>query len=146
MDDRTPLVGTWRLVSFELRSPSGEVSHPFGPDVTGYLFYNADGYMSAAFMSAKRGAGPSEDLAEAGAETSYDAFMAYCGEYEVEGDRIIHRVEVSSLPVWTGTVQERIFEIEGDRLTLLTAPLLIAAETPVGHLVWDRVSPRTRVD
>ena len=143
--DRTPLVGSWRLVSFELRNQAGEVSYPFGPDVTGYLFYNADGYMSAAFMSAKRGAGPSEDLADAGAASTYDSFMAYCGEYEVEGDRIIHRVEVSSLAVWTGTVQERIFKIDGDRLTLMTAPLLIASETPIGHLVWDRVSSEIQV-
>ena len=138
--DRTPLVGTWQLVSFELRNQDGEVSYPFGPDVTGYLFYNADGYMSAAFMSANRGAGPSEDLADAGAATSYDAFMAYCGEYTVEGDRIIHRVEVSSLALWNGTIQERMYKLDGDRLTLLTTPLLIASETPVAHLVWDRVA------
>lgn len=142
--DRTPLIGSWRLVSFELRNQDGEVSYPFGPDVTGYLFYNEDGYMSAAFMSAKRGTGPSDDLADAGAATSYDSFMSYCGEYTVEGDKIIHRVEVSSLALWTGTVQERVFKIDGDRLTLLTAPLLIASKTPIAHLVWDRVASGVR--
>ena len=65
--------------------------------------------------------------------------MAYCGSYEVEQDRIVHRVEVSSLAAWAGTVQERRFKIEDGRLTLVTMPLVIGADAPTGRLVWDRV-------
>ncbi len=137
---RSPLVGTWKLAAFELRAPDGEVTYPYGPDVTGCLIYNEDGYMSTAITSADRArTGDSADLAEAGASVNYDAFMAYCGTYEVNGDRILHRVEVSSLPVWTGTLQERMYKLDGDRLTILTAPLLVASDTPTGYLIWDRV-------
>ena len=49
-----PLVGTWRLVSLEVRGSDGQVQYPYGPDATGYLMYSADGYMSAVVMSANR--------------------------------------------------------------------------------------------
>ncbi|MBK7951864.1 MAG: lipocalin-like domain-containing protein [Deltaproteobacteria bacterium] len=39
-----------------------------------------------------------------------------------DGDQIRHFVEVASLEVWNGTVQERWFKIDGDRLELLTQP------------------------
>jgi len=133
------LVGTWRLRSFELRSTDGKVSYPFGEEVRGYLFYNSDGFMSAAFENAKRTTSRSSDLAEAAVAVNYDQFMAYSGPYEVEGDRILHRVEVSSLDVWTGTLQERWFKLDGDRLTLLTSPLSVGSDAPTGYLVWDRV-------
>jgi hypothetical protein len=133
------LVGSWRLVSFELRAPDGDVTHPFGKDATGYLFYNEQGFMSAAFMGAKRARPDSDDLAEAAKGVNFDAFNAYCGPYEVKADRVIHHVEVASLPQFTGTDQERLFSVEGDRLVLETVPLQIAAQTPVGVLIWERV-------
>lgn len=32
-----PIVGTWRLVSFEVRSAADRVSYPYGPDALGYI-------------------------------------------------------------------------------------------------------------
>ena len=139
--EQSGLVGSWRLLSFEMQVGDGAISHPFGEDLTGYLFYNADGYMSSAFMSASRAESdgvPGGDLSEAGRTNTYDQFMAYCGGYSVEGDRIKHRVEVSSLAVWNGTLQERWFKIDGDRLELLTAPLSVGSDAPVARLVWER--------
>ena len=47
-------VGTWRLVSFELRTADGQVHYLFGQDAVGYIMYHADGFMSVAFMTADR--------------------------------------------------------------------------------------------
>ena len=44
------LVGTWKLVSFELRSTDGQVFYPLGTDALGYLIYSEDGYMAVAIM------------------------------------------------------------------------------------------------
>jgi len=134
------LIGSWKLESFELESTDGDVVYPYGQDLTGYLFYNEDGFMSAAFMNAERGQGGDGDLSEAAKVSSYDQFMAYSGPFEVNGDKIAHSVEVSSLEVWIGTVQERWFKIDGDRLDLLTAPLAVGSDAPVGRLTWSRVS------
>ena len=138
MDARSGLIGSWRLVSFELEGTDGSIGHPYGEELVGYLFYNEDGYMSSAFMSADRANAQGTDLSEAGRSNTYDQFMAYCGGYTVEGDKIRHRVEVSSLAVWNGTIQERWFKLDGDRLELLTAPLSVGSEAPVGRLMWER--------
>ena len=41
-----PFVGTWQLISNETKDASGEVSHPFGKDATGYVIYSEDGHMA----------------------------------------------------------------------------------------------------
>ena len=136
---RHPLCGSWKLVSFELRLPDGGTSYPFGPGPSGYLFYNAQGFMSAAFMGAERVKPRSPDLADTSKTVNYDQFNAYCGRFEVHGNRVVHHVEVASLPQWCGIDQERIFKIDGGRLILETPPLTINAQAPTAYLIWERV-------
>ena len=137
--NRHALCGSWALVSFELRMPNGDLAYPFGREATGYLFYNEQGFMSAAFMGSERVAPQSADLADTAKNVNYDQFNAYCGRFDVHGDRIVHHVEVASLTQWCGLDQERIFKIDGDRLILETPPLAINAQAPTGYLVWERV-------
>lgn len=135
------LIGSWKLEAFELEGTDGSISHPYGQDLTGYLFYNEQGYMSAAFMNAERGRrGGDGELSQAAKKSTYDQFMAYSGPFEINGDKIRHFVEVSSLEVWIGTFQERWFKIDGDRLELLTQALSVGNDAPVGRLVWTRVT------
>ena len=61
---RDALIGSWRLLSFELQSPDGSIAYPFGRRPIGYLFYNDQGYMSAAFMGEDRARPDSDDLTE----------------------------------------------------------------------------------
>jgi Lipocalin-like domain len=50
--ESNPLIGTWRLVSWENRSvEDDEVSYPLDKDAEGYIMYNPDGYMFVAIMS-----------------------------------------------------------------------------------------------
>jgi hypothetical protein len=135
------LVGAWRLVSYEARTADGEVSHPLGRDALGYIMYTADGHMSVDIMSANRTNYASGDLrggtvAEklAAAET----YISYCGRYELQGDRVVHHVEVAFFPNRVGTSQERTFKISDDTLSLTTPPLLIEGKQQTGHLVWQR--------
>ncbi len=139
MHEGHPLIGSWKLEAFQLEATDGSISYPYGKDLTGYLFYNEQGFMSAAFMNAARGRVEDGELSEAARASSYDQFMAYSGPFELTGDKIKHFVEVSSLEVWTGTVQERWFKIDGDRLDLLTQALSVGNDAPVGRLVWTRV-------
>ena len=146
MPGGTNLIGSWRLDSFELQAGDGTISHPYGKELTGYLYYNEDGFMSAAFMNAKRGQREEKedaDLSKAADDSNYDQFMAYTGPFEVHGDKIVHHVEVASLEAFVGSVQERWFKIDGDRLELLTAPLAVGTDSPVGRLAWHRVTNST---
>ncbi len=47
------LVGTWKLLSYEVRYSDGSVSYPWGPDAQGFLIYSADGYMMATLCNAR---------------------------------------------------------------------------------------------
>jgi hypothetical protein len=49
-----PLVGTWRLISWENRTADGRISHPLGTDLLGYITNSEDGYMFVAIMRANR--------------------------------------------------------------------------------------------
>ena len=135
----SPLVGTWSLKNFELHVPDGKIVFPYGEDVDGLLMYDLTGHMSAVFGSAKVPVSTETDLEKAGANPNYDTFMSYCGPYEIQGDRVVHRVTMSSMESWTGTIQERIFEITDDILTLETMPLEVGEASPIGRLVWHRM-------
>ena len=52
-----PLVGTWRLVSYEERDEDGGITHPLGRDPVGFLTYTADGYMAGQLGRADRASG-----------------------------------------------------------------------------------------
>jgi hypothetical protein len=102
---RERLVGSWRLVSYEVRDGAGAlVGHPLGTDAVGYLVYTVDGFMSVQLMRPGRtryqagGLGDGTDAESAEAARGY---VAYAGPYHVEGDSIVvHEPEVSLFPNW----------------------------------------------
>jgi hypothetical protein len=77
--------------------------------------------------------GTAEEKAKAAEE-----YVSYCGRYEFEGETVIHHVELSLFPNWVGADQERLVEIDGDRLTLSTRPLLLDGIEQTAYLVWKR--------
>ena len=137
-----PLLGSWRLISWENRTEGGEVSYPMGEGTVGFLHYSSDERMSVAVMAAGRPNFAADDLLSgtvAEKAAAMASFTAYCGRFEVFGDRVVHHVEVSSFPNWVGTRQERFMAFDGDRLTLSTAPLLLRGKTQRAYLTWERV-------
>lgn len=139
--DANPLVGTWRLVSWESRDDDGRVSYPFGHDVAGYLIYTDDGYMSATLMPANRPLFASGDILRGTVAEQAQAAVtciAYAGPYEVHEKSVIHHVEASLFPNWVGGAQERTYELAGTRLSLSTAPLLQDGRERRAYLVWER--------
>lgn len=137
-----PLIGTWKLVSVEHRSPDGEVRNPYGPNPAGYIIYTPEGFMSVTIMGADRPsfasgdrlAGTREELAAAA-----ERYMSYCGTYDYQGERVIHHVRVSLLPNWVGTAQVRAVQLDGNRLTLGTPTELQGGRSRAAKLVWERV-------
>ncbi len=142
MPPDNPLIGTWRLLSWENRSlAGGGVSHPLGEDAVGYIMYGRDGYMSVAIMRPDRARFAAGDLLGGSAEErarAAETYVSYCGRYEFRGDTVVHRVELSLFPDWVGIEQERLVEVEGDRLTLSTRPILLGGGQRTAHLIWER--------
>jgi hypothetical protein len=135
-----PLVGTWRLASLELRDEAGGVLHPLGDDPAGLLTYTADGHMSGQFGRRAR-PGPAGDWAtapEVEIAAAAREYVAYAGTYDVRGDTVAHRVELSLLPGWVGGEQVRSVALDGDTLTL-SAPAPAGDGGPRAFvLVWRR--------
>ncbi|WP_414565783.1 MULTISPECIES: lipocalin-like domain-containing protein [unclassified Anabaena] len=152
------IVGTWKLVAWETKAADGQIHYPFGENPIGYITYTADGYISAIIMKSHRLLIeiPSEELMQARkvflrpwllvtgwkfikaifrylqAAANY---VSYSGRYEIQGETVIHHVEVSLIPDWTGTKLERNFQFIGDKLVLITPPIGGYPQS----LTWERV-------
>lgn len=138
-----PLVGTWKLISWETRSVDDQqISYPLGKDAVGYIMYNEDGYMFVAITRPNRTKFAAGDLLGGSAQEKAQAagtYVSYCGRYEFRGDTVVHHVELSLFPNWVGVDQERLVELRGNRLTLSTRPILLGGVQRTAHLIWERV-------
>jgi hypothetical protein len=135
-------VGAWRLLSLEARTSTGDVGYPYGQDAAGYLLYSREGYISVSVMQARRTSFASPDARQAPAEeklAAFDTYSSYSGRYEVRGQKVIHHVEISSFPNWTGKDQERFFAFSGDRLTLTAPPMRIGGVEQNLVAIWQRL-------
>ena len=134
-------IGTWKLVSFEMRSDD-QVTYPLGKDPVGYLIYSHEGYMAASLMASKRQRFSSMDILKATTEeivAAYGTYVAYCGKYEVTEDKVTHLVEVSLFPNWVGGKQERFYKLEGDELILSTPPMIVGGKQQISYLIWKKM-------
>jgi hypothetical protein len=138
--------GTWNLVSYERRSPAGDIEYPYGKAAVGRLTYDGQGHMSAQIMSPDRGRFQS-DTPRAGTPDEktkgFDGYIAYCGTYSFEpsSKTVIHHVEASLYPNWVGSKQRRHFEFEGDKLILSVKNGSGNGSGPAGsvsRLIWAR--------
>ncbi len=138
-----PLIGTWRLISWETRSVDGQkINYPFGKDAVGYIMYNQDGYMSVTISRPSREKFAAGDLLRASTQEKVQAaetYVSYCGQYEFRGETVVHHVELSLFPNWVGVEQERLVKLRGEQLTLSTRPMLLRGEPQTAHLIWERV-------
>ena len=127
---RQKLIGAWKLESYTAYPlPGSRVQRPTFPmtkNVTGFIMYTPDGYMSAQMLipgqqSFKRGEGEEAQWAEAGKR-----FFAYSGPYYItnEGygreETLRHTFQCCNLPGWIGDIQVRThhFEEDGEVLVL----------------------------
>ena len=132
-------IGSWDLVSYELRLPSGAVTKPFGDRPVGRILYQRNGQMSAQLMQPAAHRFSSSDPLKATREETERAwrnYIGYWGSFRVDqkAGRVIHRIEGSWFPNWTGQEQVRSFRFDQDRLVL-------EADTAAWHatLIWRRI-------
>jgi hypothetical protein len=68
-------------------------------------------------------------------------YYAYYGTYTIDETRgsVTHHIESSLLPEEREVSMERFFELDGDRLSLETAPFMEEGERRINRLVWERM-------
>jgi hypothetical protein len=116
-----------------------------GHDARGYISYDTAGRMSVQIMRAGRPAVAAGKWSEGTLEelrAAAGGFLSYGGTYTVDEPHalVAHLIDIHLLPNAVGTKLERRFAIEGDQLTLLTAPLVPGGRLDGGRLVWERVA------
>ena len=138
------IVGTWRLVAVHSWTDKDKKDlnrEAYGPHPGGLITYTADGRMSVIEtydgrkpLSADREAAPVEERAQA-----CSSMVAYAGSYTLQGDRVIHHVEVSASPGPTRD-QVRYVTIQGpDRVSLRTTPVMRNGVAEIHEMFWVRV-------
>ena len=137
------LLGTWRLLSFEMRPSEGASSQPFGVDPCGVLIYDANGNLSVQLARSERpefASGDIRDGTDDEIRAAYTGYIAYFGVYEVnEADSYVtHKVDVSLFPNWQGVPQRRFFALSEDTLMLTTPPTPFGGRAVTAVLVWER--------
>ena len=134
------LVGTWKLVSASSTTLTGERSEsPYGAQPAGFLTYTGDGRVSALISydgrkSLSFGGGSPEEQAEA-----FKTFLAYAGTYRLDGDKVTHHVEVSSIQNYVDKDLVRSVKFKGDQIILLTPATRMNGKTQTIELVWQRL-------
>jgi hypothetical protein len=131
------LVGTWKLVSWEVIVENQPAQHEFGAHPKGFAVLTREGRLIVLTTAEERRAG----MDDSDRAALHKSMVSYSGRYRVEGHDFITTVEVSWNEAWNGTEQRRHFRIEGDKLFIETAPapsILFPGKTEVRRVVWER--------
>jgi hypothetical protein len=118
------LVGTWRVERIIDTDVAGKVSYPYGEHPKGYVVYDSTGHVhvqvmrtpaAKPFASGDDAKGTNDEV-----RAAYQGYAAYFGTYRVDLKKglVVHQVEGSLMPSYTGTDQPRPFRIDHDVLTI----------------------------
>ena len=138
--DGAGLVGTWKLVSIEVRFQDGRPSvFRYGKNPFGYLIFTSQGRSIAVYEGEGRQP-PKTDQDRAKLLTTMFATSA---TYRVEGDKLISKYDASWNPVLRGKERVNTFRIDGDGLEYRTpwspAPNVAGAPMTSGVFTLVRV-------
>ncbi len=102
--------GTWRLISATAVDADGRsVRPPYGPIPMGRLILSEAGRMMAVICDGRPSIPGGEKR----------AYASYCGNFRIEGDRLITRVDAAAVTERIGGEQIRKVEFRNDHLVLI---------------------------
>jgi hypothetical protein len=134
------IAGVWKLKKYSRRFlDTNEVRTDMLPQA--YILYTPGGFMMSITVEEKRALPASEVLTDEERVRLFKSIIsAYSGTYVVEGDTVIHDVNLSWNEAWTGTKQMRLFKVTGDELVIETTPRTAGTDTRqfINTLTWAR--------
>ena len=131
------LVGNWKQVSYVTEElATGKKTSLLGEHPKGYLIYTPEGRMMALSVHETR----SPPKTDEDRISLHKNMVAYSGRYTIEGNKVVHHVDISWNESWTGTDLIRFFKLEGNTLTIKTAPIKnpITGIESTSVVVWER--------
>jgi hypothetical protein len=136
------VLGTWEMKAwFREVAATGEKINEFGEHPTGYLSYSADGRMYSIATADNRVKPRDASPANEERVKLHQTMYAYAGTYTLEGEKVTHHVDISWNQAWTGTDLVRFYKLDGNILTIATAPNKSLVDGREGRsiLVWEKV-------
>ncbi|MGY3494218.1 lipocalin-like domain-containing protein [Bradyrhizobium sp. USDA 4502] len=117
------IVGVWKYVSFFDRYvETGAIVKPFGESPSGYIVYTKGGHILFTLVGDRDV--PNSPNPSAPEKIALFSSSSSCGgRYQVEDDDSVTVTwDASWNQWWTGRSQKRQIEIEGNKMTLTSAP------------------------
>lgn len=139
--DKQRFVGSWKLLSLKTVGDDKSEFFPFGENAKGRIMYSESGYMSVVMMVADRVHFFSEDILQGTDDeksTAADSYVSYTGKYSIVDGKVIHNIDASFFPNWTGIEQARFYEFSGNTLTLTTPPIRVGGVNCIVYLIWEQ--------
>jgi hypothetical protein len=141
---REALLGTWSLQrTFELLDGQPTGRSPIGEKAHGFIHYMPGSRMSVMFaheghprLSNGRYKSPDDETAR-----SSRTFCAYAGTFTIEGNDIIHHLEISDFENDRGTDYLRHAALDGNSLTLVTPSWPTRRGEVAWGLEWHKLEP-----
>jgi hypothetical protein len=136
------IVGVWKLTSFARKEVgTDKVVQPFGEHPSGYRIHTRGGHAFYLFVHENRKA-PAGSITDAERVELFKTMTGAGGSYEVEGNRVVFRSEVSTAQSPAGTTLRYQFAIAGRTLTMTTDPI----KSPAGGADLYFVTTYERVE
>ena len=140
----SPVIGRWRLIAVEAHDDAGSVSYIFGRHPNGQVTYDPAGNVYVLlfnpdrpqFASGDRLRGTSQEI-----QSAFEGSVAYYARYTLDqaAGRVTHHVLGSTYPNWIGTDLVRYYKIDGQRLSLTTAPFVQGGKRISAVNVFERI-------
>ena len=118
-DDKSAIVGTWKLVSVVYEDAQTKERTPvLGEHPRGYQIATPEGRWLALVTADGRGVPKNdEDRAQA-----LRTMIAYTGRYRIEDGKVITKVDAAWNEAWVGGEQVRFIRFEGSDLLRIESP------------------------
>lgn len=137
------LHGVWRLVSFREQRADGSWGDTWDAEAHGSISYWPNGRMQVAMGAGDRPRlrGEWDAIPPQQKAACLDRMVAYAGDYTVEGDRVLHRVDTCWIPNWEGRDLVRVISFPRDnQLMLATVPDTGPRPRPAQQVLWERMA------
>lgn len=140
--DHEPLVGTYELVTTEVKDQDGTWRPTLNYDSIGYITYSDSGYMGVHVMPKNRAPFADNPPTPEEVQAALRGYTAYYGPYTVHADEsepfVVHH-RVGQINPGGQVDAKRFFDVIGNQLILTPAPASGGKAQATRHVVWERL-------
>ena len=117
------IVGVWKVLNIDRKEvATGKIDKPYGERPTGYYIYSRSGHFSWTFVAENRKPPAAAAPTDAERVELFKTMSFGTGTYKVAGSKVVLLYDSSWIQSWTGLERSSAPIIEGNRMTVDSAP------------------------